>query len=132
MSNHRNWRQIPKDELQQIVTAHDTGCENCARLAARIAELETVLKQVRKNMEARSAVGFDFEAGEYPVTGETITMLCLDNNDLRAALAAVKAERDALRGYVQHKPNCEGTPDSDADKWTNCTCGLSELLEGKE
>lgn len=62
----------------------------CYEAADRIAELEAALRQYLKNADTRMVHGFDFDKGEYPVTSETISILCAEKQQLQAQIEAVK------------------------------------------
>jgi len=54
-----------------------------AKWKDKCAELEAVLRQYRDNANTRMVIGFDFDTGEYPVTSETISILCAENQRLK-------------------------------------------------
>jgi hypothetical protein len=82
-----------EDELREYGTANISLREQlqiCKLIKdskiQEVAELEAVLSQYRDNANTRMVIGFDFDAGEYPVTSETVSILCAENQRLKAKL----------------------------------------------
>lgn len=56
-------------------------CESCLEKDKRIEELEATLRHYLKNADTRMVKGFNFDEGEYPVTSETIAILCKEKTE---------------------------------------------------
>ena len=55
-----------------------------------------------------------------------------DRKELDTYITALEAEKADLRGWIQHKPNCEKGKRTDFYMISPCTCGLDELLSKQE
>lgn len=93
-----------------------------------IAEAEKLKAWIRRKMTGGCRMLSEGEACQCP--------LC-NVDHLRSALVACRSERDALRAYVQHAPECAisiaeelfaTNPICDPLPKQCCTCGLSSVL----
>lgn len=71
--------------------------------AARIKELEDCIRMVRDGMTSRAIVNFDYDSGEYPINGDTITMLCLDLKEKRDRIAKLEQRVAELQAWIREK-----------------------------
>ena len=71
-------------------------CWHCKEKDKRIEELQSTLQQYLDNADTRMVQGFDFDSGEYPVTAETISILCAEKQQLQAKLAEYERRLQGL------------------------------------